>query len=136
VFDLGRELYDRLAGLGGHVAELGKSLSGAVAAYNRSVGTLESRVMVSARRLHALGVTDADLPAPAPVEAAPRPLSAAELTGQAPPGLAAVVTPLSASGPVVGSTAPDSACRAEQGQSQGQVTASRPGDSRMMGAAS
>lgn len=127
VFDLGRELYDRLAGLGGHVADLGRSLTGAVAAYNRSVGTLESRVLVSARRLHALGVTGADLPSPAPVEAVPRPLSAAELTGQAPPGLTAVVT----SSPP-GRSASDPAGRGESSQ----AATSRPADSRMIGEAS
>src|SRR5215467_3137532 len=79
VFDLGRELYDRLCGLGGHVETIGKSLASAVAAYNRSVGALESRVLVTARKLHQLGVTGADLPAPAPVEIAPRALSAPEV---------------------------------------------------------
>jgi len=79
VFDLGRELYDRLAGLGGHVETIGKSLASAVAAYNRSVGALESRVLVTARKLHQLGVTGADLAAPAPVELAPRALSAPEV---------------------------------------------------------
>src|SRR5215469_10716887 len=79
VFDLGRELYDRLAGLGGHVDTIGKSLASAVAAYNRSVGALESRVLVTARKLHQLGVTGADLAAPAPVELAPRALSAPEV---------------------------------------------------------
>ncbi|MGI9008889.1 MAG: DNA recombination protein RmuC [Streptosporangiaceae bacterium] len=126
VFDLGRELYDRLAGLGGHVADLGKSLSGAVAAYNRTIGTLESRVLVSARRLNALGVTDAELPAPAPVDAAPRPLSAPELTGQVIPGLTAVVTRMPASG------AGDSGGRGDAPQ----VRPDRTGDSSAMGAAS
>ena len=79
VFDLGRELYDRLCGLGGHVETIGKSLASAVAAYNRSVGALESRVLVTARKLHELGVTSADLAAPAPVELAPRALSAPEV---------------------------------------------------------
>jgi DNA recombination protein RmuC len=79
VFDLGRELYDRLGGLGGHVETIGKSLASAVAAYNRSVGALESRVLVTARKLHQLGVTGADLAAPSPVELAPRALSAPEV---------------------------------------------------------
>ncbi|WP_018655796.1 DNA recombination protein RmuC [Actinomadura flavalba] len=83
VFDLGRELYERLGTMGGHVDELGRALTGAIASYNRTVGSLESRVLVSARRLNDLGVTDAPLDGPAPVEDAPRPLTAAELTGDA-----------------------------------------------------
>ncbi|GAA2723523.1 DNA recombination protein RmuC [Actinocorallia aurantiaca] len=81
VFDTGRELYERLGVLGGHLDDLGRALSGAVRGYNRTVGSLESRVLVSARRLVELGVTDAVLEAPKPVEEAPRALSAAELLG-------------------------------------------------------
>jgi DNA recombination protein RmuC len=51
VFDLGRELHARLTGLGSHVELVGKSLTSAVAAYNRAVGALESRVLVTARKL-------------------------------------------------------------------------------------
>ena len=91
VFDLGRELYDRLASLGGHVDSIGKSLASAVAAYNRSVGTLEGRVLVTARKLRQLGVTSADLTGPSPVELAPRTLSASELGTDAAPALTAVV---------------------------------------------
>jgi DNA recombination protein RmuC len=79
VFDLGRELYERLSTLGGHMDELGRSLSGSIKAYNRAVGSLESRVFVSARKLNELGVTEAVLPAPRPVEETPRALSASEL---------------------------------------------------------
>src|SRR6202044_20536 len=61
VFDVGRELYERLAGLGKHVDGLGKALTNAVTAYNRTVGSLESRVLVSARKLNELGLTDAEL---------------------------------------------------------------------------
>lgn len=79
VFDLGRELYERLGTLGGHMDELGRSLSGSIRAYNRTVASLESRVLVSARKLNELGVTDAALEGPRPVEETPRALSAAEL---------------------------------------------------------
>jgi len=79
VFDLGRELYDRLSGLGRHVDRLGRELTKAVTAYNPAVGTLESRVLVSARRLNELGVTDAELDGPAPVTETARALSAPEL---------------------------------------------------------
>ena len=78
VFDLGRELYERLAGLGRHVERLGKALTSTVGAYNQAVGSLESRVLVSARRLSQLGIVDADLPAPEAVAETARPLSAPE----------------------------------------------------------
>ena len=63
VFDLGRELYDRLDGLGRNVDAVGKSLASGHA-YNRAVGSLESRVLVSARKLNQLGVTDASIERP------------------------------------------------------------------------
>jgi len=86
VFDLGRELYERLTGLGGHVEMVGKSLASAVSAYNRAVGALESRVLVTARKLNQLGVTDAELAAPSPAELPPRSLSAPELVADNTPG--------------------------------------------------
>jgi DNA recombination protein RmuC len=79
VFDLGRELYDRLSGFGRHLERVGKSLTSAVGSYNQAVGTLETRVLVSARRLAALGVVDAELATPEPVSETARPLAAPEL---------------------------------------------------------
>jgi DNA recombination protein RmuC len=79
VFDIGRELYDRIGSLGRNVDQLGRQLSKAVTSYNQTVGSLEGRVLVSARRLNDLGVTDAALDAPKPVEETTRTLSAPEL---------------------------------------------------------
>jgi DNA recombination protein RmuC len=79
VFDLGRELYERLSGLGKHMDRLGRSLNSSVAAFNQTVGSLESRVLVTARRLNDLGVTDGDITLPALVEEQARVLSAPEL---------------------------------------------------------
>jgi DNA recombination protein RmuC len=87
VFDLGRELYDRLNGLGGHVDAVGKALTNAVLAYNRAVGSLESRVLVTARKLNQLGVTDAELEQAKPVEVSVRSVTAPELLGDAPAAL-------------------------------------------------
>ncbi len=79
VFEVGRELYRRLGTLGGHVDKLGKTLGRAVEDYNKTVASLERTVLVQARRMADLQVTDADLIAPSAVDAAPRPLGAPEL---------------------------------------------------------
>jgi DNA recombination protein RmuC len=79
VFELGRELYRRLGTLGGHVDKLGRSLGRAVDDYNKTVGSLERNVLVHARKMAELQVTDADLVAPPAVDIAPRPLGAPEL---------------------------------------------------------
>ena len=76
---LGRELYDRLGVMGGHLDRLGRSLTAAVTSYNRSVGSLETRVLVSARRFSEMQVGDGKLTVPAVVTEAVRPLSAVEL---------------------------------------------------------
>ena len=80
VFDVGRELYERISGLGDRVDQLGKALTNAVTAYNKAVGSLETRVLVSARRLHQLGIVDTDQEVPRLVEETSRALSAPELT--------------------------------------------------------
>ncbi|HEY2724823.1 MAG TPA: DNA recombination protein RmuC [Pseudonocardiaceae bacterium] len=79
VHELGRELHSRLATMGGHVAKLGKQLGGAVQAYNNTVSSLESRVLVTARRFGELEVVSEELAAPEQVEKNPRTLQAVEL---------------------------------------------------------
>jgi DNA recombination protein RmuC len=79
VMRLGRDLYDRLGTLGRHTARMGTSLQRSVEAYNQMVGALESRVLVSARRMHEAGVVETALPIPPPVEVGPRVLTAMEL---------------------------------------------------------
>jgi DNA recombination protein RmuC len=79
VMRLGRDLYDRLGTLGRHTARMGASLQRSVEAYNQLVGALESRVLVSARRMHEAGVVEAAIPTPPPVETGPRVLTALEL---------------------------------------------------------
>lgn len=69
---LGQELHGRLATMNGHLDQLGRSLGAAVGHYNQTVGSLESRVLVSARRF-------GDLPAPRQVDAAPRSIPPTEL---------------------------------------------------------
>ncbi|GAA3838269.1 hypothetical protein GCM10022226_70670 [Sphaerisporangium flaviroseum] len=82
VFDLGKELYERLGAMGRNVDAVGKALSRAVVAYNKTVGSLESRVLVSARKLNDLGLVDGPLPQPELVEELPRPPSMPELVGE------------------------------------------------------
>jgi len=94
VFELGRELYDRLASLGRHVDGLGKALTNAVSSYNKTIGSLEGRVLVSARKLNQMGVVDAELQPPTPVEETVRALSAPDLLAEAAPELAAGATEL------------------------------------------
>jgi DNA recombination protein RmuC len=79
VYDLGKELYSRLGTLGEHVDRLGSSLGRAVESYNATVGSLESRVLVQARRLAAMRVVEDELASPRPVELGVRPLAAPEL---------------------------------------------------------
>ncbi len=77
---LGQDLYARLTTLGGHVTTMGQSLARSVEQYNRFVGTLESRVFVTARRMHELHLASERPATLEPVEASPRTLSASELT--------------------------------------------------------
>ena len=80
LFDLGNELYHRLGGLARHTDDLRRAIERTVASYNRFAGALESRVLVSARRFPGIDETKLDaVAAPQPIEAAPRPLTAAEL---------------------------------------------------------
>ena len=79
---LGTTLYERLAILGEHFSELGASLDQAVTSYNRAVGTLESRVFVTARRMRELGAAAdrLELGVLEPVDSRARGLQASELT--------------------------------------------------------
>ena len=79
IANLGRELYDRLSKMGGDVAKLGRGLESAVKAYNDAVGSLEGRVLVTARKLAAHGLRDDELAAPKQVELTTRSLQATEL---------------------------------------------------------
>ena len=77
---LGRELYERIWRLAGHLDDLAKGLTRTVEAYNRTVGTIESRVLVTARRFKELGVSAAEpIPEVTTVERTPRPLQAPEM---------------------------------------------------------
>ncbi|HSG13143.1 MAG TPA: DNA recombination protein RmuC [Gaiellaceae bacterium] len=87
VSELGRELYKRLSTMGTHVSKLGRSLDGAVKAYNETVGSLERQVLVQARRFEKHGITGVEPPELAPIERQARPLAAAELVDPAKPAI-------------------------------------------------
>jgi DNA recombination protein RmuC len=81
ISDLGAELYKRLADLGGHWIDIGRSLSRTVEAFNSAVGSLESRVLVSARRFRELGAAPSalDIEVAHPVEKAVRQLKVLDI---------------------------------------------------------
>jgi DNA recombination protein RmuC len=86
VQQLGAELYQRLSVLGDHFTGVGKGLNSAVAAYNKAVGSLEGRVLVTARRFADMGVIgtgEKDIAPSITVDAVPRALQSPELGGQA-----------------------------------------------------
>jgi DNA recombination protein RmuC len=72
---LGQELYERVVVMAGHFTKLGDSIGTAVNHYNSAIGSLESRVLVSARKMGELGAkTDKAVPELEPVEKQPRDL--------------------------------------------------------------
>jgi DNA recombination protein RmuC len=81
--DLGRELYERLRTLAGHVDKIGLTLGQSVRAYNDAVGSLESRVLPKAREFRELGAGEGDeIRRLKGIEQVARPLAAPELTAQ------------------------------------------------------
>jgi len=81
VGETGRDLYERIKTFGCHMDELGKSLRQAVERYNKSVGSLEGRVLPAARKFENLAIAPAgsSIDALAPLEVEPRSLQAVEL---------------------------------------------------------
>ncbi len=83
VFDLARELFERIKFFGGRMGNLGKALRQAVDRYNMSVGSLEGRVLPTARRFERLGAAPKGsmVDEITPIELEARALQAPELTG-------------------------------------------------------
>ena len=82
LFDLSRQLYERIGVLAGHAESMRSSLEKSVMAWNKFAGSLENRVLVTARKLQVLDETRV-IPAPRPVEDAPKLLTAPELVKDA-----------------------------------------------------
>jgi DNA recombination protein RmuC len=78
LFDLSKELYQRLATLSDHADKLRRSIDSTVGAYNQFANSLETRVLVTARKLNALDESKV-IGAAATVEQAPKQLTAVEL---------------------------------------------------------
>jgi len=77
---LGQELYERICKYAEHFSKVGSRLNSAVTSYNQAVGTLESRVLVSARKFKEMGsASSQDVPEIEPVDSAARELQSAEL---------------------------------------------------------
>ena len=91
---VGRELYDRLGALGQHATRMGTALQRSVEAYNGFIGSLESRVLVTARRMHDLGLVERPLEEVRPVTTRNRPLTAVELLEALEPEVARPQLPL------------------------------------------
>ncbi len=77
------ELYERFSTVLSHISKLGGSLNSAVGNYNSVLGSLEGRVMPTARKMAELGArTDKELPSLEAVEHLPREVSQGRLTGE------------------------------------------------------
>lgn len=82
ISDLGRQLYDRIRIMAEHFEEVARGLTRSVEAYNRAVGSLESRVLVTARRLKEKGIpAPEELPELEVIDHTARVLGAPELVG-------------------------------------------------------
>ncbi len=82
--ELGTELYDRIANVGEYLDKLGKNLGGTVKSYNDLVGSIESRVLVTARKMGELGArSERAVEASEPIDRAVRSVSPVILPGTA-----------------------------------------------------
>ena len=80
ISDLGKQLYDRIRIFAEHFEKVGDGLESAIKAYNESVGSLETRVLISARKFKELGsASDKEMPEPAVIDRTARALRSPDL---------------------------------------------------------
>jgi len=85
LFDLGTQLHERLGALAGHSNDLRRAIERTVDSYNRFVGSLESRVLVTARKFPGIDETRLEaLQSPPVIEASPRRFTAPEMLDDVP----------------------------------------------------
>jgi DNA recombination protein RmuC len=82
ISDLGRELYKRVSDLGNHMTRMGRHLGQVVDSYNQTVGTLERRVLVSARKFKVLDTSNEEIDELSAIDHIPRNLQSLELVGE------------------------------------------------------
>lgn len=81
ISELGHELYKRINDMATHFGKVGKNLQSATEAYNKTIASLETRVLVTARKFKEFGAASdsMDIPQNDPIELQPRPFSSAEI---------------------------------------------------------
>jgi DNA recombination protein RmuC len=84
ISELGKELYKRIIDMSSHFSDVGSKLGKAVESYNKAVGSLESRVLVTGRKFKTLNVSgsEQDIEQVVPVEMIPRQLQSSEMTSK------------------------------------------------------
>jgi len=75
IAEQGKELYSRFVTFGGHLSDIGKRLGLTVQAYNRAVGSMESRILPSIQRLREMGAGTEDIPEATRIDSQSRELS-------------------------------------------------------------
>jgi DNA recombination protein RmuC len=82
---LGKDLYTRICGLAGHLSDVGERLGKAVESYNKAIGTIETRVLVTARKFRDLEASggEGEMEGPVPLDVVPRQIQSPELLGAA-----------------------------------------------------
>jgi DNA recombination protein RmuC len=80
ISELGKQLYERMRTLAGHISDIGNGLEKASGAYNSAVGSLENRVLPAARRFKELGAASGEeIAVIEPIDTQPRQLTILEL---------------------------------------------------------
>lgn len=83
LFDLGNQLYERLGSLAGHAQDMRRAIERTVDAFNNLIGSLESRVLVTARKFPGIDASKLEQTnAPQPIETPVRRASAPELLSE------------------------------------------------------